>query len=81
MDLPSRNAIDENFIAWLDGRLTEADGRPILLRGTTDTFCAGLNLRRVLELDGDDLGEFLEDEVPLWSGEELRGRVRAALGN
>lgn len=60
MDLPSRNAIDEGFTAWLDERLTEADGRPLLLRGTQDAFCAGLNLKRVLELEGDAMAEFLE---------------------
>jgi len=60
LDLPSRNAIDESFLAGLDERLAEADGRPILLRGTQAAFCAGLNLKRVLELDGDEMAKFLE---------------------
>ena len=34
----------------------------------------------VTDLDAEDRRRFLEDEVPLWSGEELRARVRAALG-
>ncbi len=66
MDLPSRNALDENSSAWLEERLAEADGRPLLLRGTPDAFCAGLNLNRVLELEGDAMAEFLRSvERPL----------------
>jgi enoyl-CoA hydratase/carnithine racemase len=60
MDLPSRNALDEYSCAWLEERLTEADGRPLLLRGTSDAFCAGLNLKRVLDLEGGAMADFLD---------------------
>lgn len=59
MDLPSRNALDESSAAWLEKRLDEADGRPLLLRGTPQAFCAGLNLNRVLELEGEEMAAFL----------------------
>lgn len=59
MDHPGRNALDERLMGWLSERFAEAGGRPVLLRGTTGAFSAGLDLRRVAALDTEQMAAFL----------------------
>ena len=51
MELPSRNALDADAIAWISARFTEAGDRPVLIEGTDEAFCAGLNLKYAASLD------------------------------
>ena len=59
LDRPARNALDEETIDWIGARLDEAGGRAVLFTGTRDAFCAGLNLKRVAELEGPAMETFL----------------------
>ncbi len=47
MDHPAKNALGTDLVEWLEGKLDEAAGEPVLLTGTGDAFCAGLNLKEV----------------------------------
>ncbi len=59
MSWPSRNALGEETMRALVSKIRDADGAPLLLRGSTDAFCAGLNLREVASLDGRTVEPFL----------------------
>jgi enoyl-CoA hydratase len=59
IDRPRRNAIDVEFLAWFEAQLAAANGAPMLLSGTTQAFCAGLDLRFLLTLEGRELEHFL----------------------
>ena len=59
MNHPSKNALDHDLMGWLETRLDEAGGQPILLTGSQDAFCAGLNLREVASLDRQGMEKFL----------------------
>lgn len=59
MDHPSRNALGAALIDWLDARLDEADGRPVLLLGTEAAFCAGLDLQYLAGLDAAGMEAYL----------------------
>ena len=56
---PFKNALDPDLIAWLDGELQKAGDRPILLTGTDNAFCAGLNLTCVERFDAGEMESFL----------------------
>ncbi len=43
----------------LVAKIRAADGEPLLLRGTSEAFCAGLNLREVAALDDHSVEPFL----------------------
>lgn len=60
MQHPAKNALDGELIAWLSERLDEADGRPLLLTGSDGAFSAGLNLKKMVELEGERLRSFLD---------------------
>lgn len=60
MQHPARNALGTDLLDWLDGELTRADGEPILLTGTGDAFCAGLNLKEVVAKDPAEMPAFLD---------------------
>lgn len=59
MSWPARNALGEETMRGLVSRIREADGAPLLLRGSPDAFCAGLNLREVASLDSRTVEPFL----------------------
>jgi enoyl-CoA hydratase len=59
LDLPGRNAIDDAFLERVEAGLRAAEGGAVLLRGTEQAFCAGLNLKLLSELEGDELEAFL----------------------
>jgi Delta3-Delta2-enoyl-CoA isomerase len=59
LDLPARNAIDGASVDFVEAGLAAADGGPILLRGTDKAFCAGLNLKVLVELEGSALEDYL----------------------
>jgi len=56
---PAKNALGTAMMQHLVDQLGEADGRPVLLTGTDDAFSAGLDLKEVARLDGDDMLRFL----------------------
>lgn len=59
MNHPARNAIGPQLLDWLNAQLDDADGAPILLTGNEDSFCAGLDLKQMLEFSGDEMAQFL----------------------
>lgn len=56
---PGRNAMSTDLMQRLLASLREADGRPLLLRGTDGVFSAGLNLKEVASLDPPAMRRFL----------------------
>ena len=60
IDRPRRGAVDANFIDWFEAQLTAAAGAPLLVSGTPQSFCAGLDLRFLLTLEGPSLEHFLK---------------------
>jgi len=59
MNHPGRNAIGGDLLAWLNEQLDLAGSQPILLTGTEDSFCSGLNLKEMLTYSDEDLPAFL----------------------
>jgi enoyl-CoA hydratase len=59
MNHPARNAIGPQLLTWLNDQLDAADGRPLLLMGTEDSFSAGLDLKQLLEFSAEELPAFL----------------------
>lgn len=59
MSWPARNALGEETMRGLLSRIREADGAPLLLRGSSAAFSAGLNLREVASLDTRTVEPFL----------------------
>ena len=59
MDHPAKNALGSELMAWLEGELDRAGERAVLLTGTGDAFCAGLNLAEVARLEGAELEAML----------------------
>ncbi len=57
---PAKNALDDDLIAWLETELERAGEAPILLTGSDGAFSAGLNLKRVAEMDAAAMRGFLE---------------------
>lgn len=55
---PAKNALGNDLMGWLEEELARAGDQPVLLVGTDDAFCAGLNLVELAELKGDDLAAF-----------------------
>ena len=56
---PGKNALSTPLMAWLEGELDRAGREPILLTGTGDAFCAGLDLKEVASLDRTGMERFL----------------------
>ena len=56
---PGKNAMSLASMEALLRGLDEAAGRPILLTGAGDAFCAGLNLKEVVALDPRGMRTFL----------------------
>lgn len=56
---PMKNALDTALLDWLDAEMDRAGSEPILLTGTADAFCAGLNLREVASHDAASMEKFL----------------------
>lgn len=56
---PAKNALSTELMGWLDGELDRARSEPILLTGTGDAFCAGLNLKEVASLDAAGTERFV----------------------
>lgn len=56
---PGKNAMSLASMEALLRGLEEAAGRPILLTGAGDAFCAGLNLKEVLSLEPRGMRKFL----------------------
>jgi len=59
MELPARNALDAEAVAWISARFTDAGEMPVLIEGTSAAFCAGLNLKYVASLDPGETEAFL----------------------
>lgn len=59
IDRPRRGAIDGEFISWFDAQLDAAAGAPLLITGTAEAFCAGVDLKFLLGLEGRQLEAFL----------------------
>ncbi len=60
MNHPGRNALGTDLLAWLDEQLDRAAGEPILLTGTEQSFCSGLNLKEVVSKPPEMMPAFLE---------------------
>ncbi|MBK7876957.1 MAG: enoyl-CoA hydratase/isomerase family protein [Planctomycetes bacterium] len=56
---PGKNALSTALMTWLDAELDRAGNAPILLTGTDDAFCAGLDLKEVASLDTAGMERFL----------------------
>jgi enoyl-CoA hydratase len=67
LDGPARNALGTQMTEFLLGELEKARGAPVLLTGTGDTFCAGLNLKVVAALDAPGMETFLRKLEELYS--------------
>lgn len=59
MSGPGKNALGTEMMDFLLTQLREASGRPVLLTGAGDAFCAGLNLKELSGLDGAGLEAYL----------------------
>ena len=56
---PGKNALGTALLTRLSEQLTSAAGAPVLLTGAGDAFSAGLNLREVVSLQGEEMERFL----------------------
>ena len=56
---PGKNALGTPVMQQAIDDLRAADGQPVLLRGDGDAFSAGLNLKEVATLEGDQMERFL----------------------
>lgn len=59
MAQPGKNALSTVSMTWLDAELDRAGSAPILLTGSDDAFCAGLDLKEVASLDRAGMERFL----------------------
>lgn len=59
MNEAGKNALGTELMRWVRGELERADGQPVCLTGTDDSFSAGLNLKELASLDHDGMREFL----------------------
>src|SRR5258706_356550 len=59
MNGPGKNCLGTEMMDWLLAKLREAVGAPILLTGSADAFCAGLNLKEVVSLDSVGMEAYL----------------------
>jgi len=57
---PAKNALDASLMAFVLDQLREADGRPVLITGSGNTFSAGLNLKTLTGFDGPAMRMFLD---------------------
>jgi enoyl-CoA hydratase len=60
MDHPAKNALGSDLVAWLGAELERAGDAPILLTGTGDAFCAGLDLKEVAAASAAELEVLLD---------------------
>lgn len=56
---PYKNALGTEMLGWLIAKLSEADGKPLLLAGHGDAFSAGLDLKEITRLDEVAMERFL----------------------
>src|SRR4051812_20766858 len=59
MSGPGKNALGTTMMIFLQEKLREAGGAPVLLTGAGDAFSAGLNLKEVASLDAAGMETFL----------------------
>ncbi len=59
MSGPAKNALGTDMFQFLLERLDASNGAPILLTGSGDAFCAGLNLKEVASLDAGGMEKYL----------------------
>jgi len=59
MHAPGKNALSTDLMTWIVRELEVAAGRPVLVTGMGDCFCAGLNLKEVASLDRAGMERFL----------------------
>jgi enoyl-CoA hydratase/carnithine racemase len=57
---PGKNALSTTMLNTILEKLREAGGKPILLTGAGDAFCAGLDLKEIATLDDRGMMAFLE---------------------
>lgn len=60
MNHPARNALGSDILEWLEQELVKAGAQPILLTGSGEAFCAGLNLKEVVAKRPEEMPAFLE---------------------
>lgn len=56
---PGRNALGTDLMNWLDAELSAAGEEPVLLTGSGDAFCAGLDLKELVSTAPEDMPRFL----------------------
>lgn len=56
---PGKNALSNDLMGWLEAELDRAGTQPILLTGSGDAFCAGLDLKEIAGFDRPGLERFL----------------------
>ncbi|MBI5362873.1 MAG: enoyl-CoA hydratase/isomerase family protein [Planctomycetes bacterium] len=59
MNHPGKNALSTKLMTWIEEELERAGDQPILLTGSADAFCAGLDLREIASLGRGALERFL----------------------
>ena len=59
LDAPGKNALSTPLMRRIIDEVRAAAGRPLLIVGAGDVFCAGLNLKEVAELDRQGMEAFL----------------------
>ena len=69
MNHPARNALGTDLMIWLDEELSAAGQQPILLTGSGDAFCAGLNLKELAATEAAEMPTFL------WRVDEVAARL------
>ncbi len=60
---PGMNCLGTPMMTWVIDQLDRAGGAPVLLTGSGRSFSAGLDLKEVASLDGEQMRRFLEDLV------------------
>ena len=61
LQAPAKNALNLELIRSLNKQLKEARGEPLLLKGSGDSFSAGLNLKEVAALDENSVVPFIRE--------------------
>lgn len=56
---PRKNALSTEMMIFIQEKLQEAAGQPVLLTGDKDTFSAGLDLKEVASLDTQGMAAYL----------------------
>ncbi|NCG19412.1 MAG: hypothetical protein GWP91_10425 [Rhodobacterales bacterium] len=61
LDGPAKNALGTDMMRSIVSQLQAADGQPVLITGSGDSFSAGLDLKELVRLDEAGMTTFLHD--------------------